>query len=198
MGLKLPTSSPTWALILVFISISFIPMSKAVFDGSIACDGSDTVECDISHVDVWAGVSAFSDGFKRQSYVTVRQRAWVEWSPIAWIILQAFYTGAQWCADFFNYDWQRWKFQHDVVVTGGPSCCPFSVSGKRLRQRDPRSNQGMETAKLAVHFGALVLIVENVTNFVDEDNAHHLLEQMNEYLLLNGMVAIGVWKLVDS
>lgn len=64
------------------------------------------------------------------------------------------------------------------------------MSGKRLRHEDPRSNQGMETAKLAVYFGALALIVENVTNFLDEDHAHHLVEQMDEYLLLNGMVAI--------
>ena len=56
----------------------------------------------------------------------------------------------------------------------------------------------METAQLANHLGALALIVENVTNFVDEDHLHHLVREMDSYLLLNGMVAVGLWRLIDS
>jgi site-specific DNA-cytosine methylase len=184
------TSGLLGSFFVPFIAVLLVSEADAVISNIV--DVVDDAVCSITHVDVWAGVSAFSDDFSRQPYVAVKQRAWIEWSPIAWVLLNAFYPGAQWCADFFSSAWQHWKFQHDVVVTAGPRCCPFSVSGKRLRHEDPRSNQGLETAKLAVFFGVIALIVENVTNFVDEDNLHHLVHQMDGYLVLHGMVAIGV------
>ena len=66
-----------------------------------------------------------------------------------------------------------------------------------MRQNDPRSGQGMDTAVLAVTLGALALIIENVVNFVDEDHMHSLVRDMDAYLLLNGMIAIGIWRLAD-
>ena len=56
----------------------------------------------------------------------------------------------------------------------------------------------METTQLAVLLDALVLTVENVTNFVDEDHMHHLVQEMNSFLLSNHMAAVGTWRLVDS
>ena len=160
------------------------------------------VECDvvapgISHLDVWAGLSSFSDAFKEQSNVIVKEEAWIEWAPVACVLLQHFMAAVYCCQDFFSYAWSCWKFKYELIVTAGPSCCPFSVSGKRLRQNDPRACQGFETAKLAVDLGALVLIIENVANFVDEDHIHHLMSDIDDYLQLNGMVAIGVWRLFD-
>ena len=168
-----------------------------VTDGTTVGAGCGLVECDVtppgvSHLDVWAGVSSFSDALKKQSYVTVREEAWIEWAPVACVLLQYFMAAVYCCRDFFSYQWTEWKFKFDLIVTAGPSCCPFSISGKRLRQEDPRACQGLETAKLAVTLGALVLIIENVPNFVDEEHLHHLRSEIGEYLRLNGMVPIGV------
>jgi site-specific DNA-cytosine methylase len=148
-------------------------------------------------LDVWAGVSSFSEGFYRQSHVTVKEFAWIEWAAEAAAALEMAHGVVLNCRDFYSYAWKGWKFQNDLVVTAGPSCCPFSVSGKRLRHADPRSGQGMDTALLAVVLGALTLIVENVVNFVDEDYLHSLVNDMDAYLLLHGMVAIGIWRLAD-
>ena len=84
------------------------------------------------------------------------------------------------------------------MVTVGPSCCPFSISSKRLRQHDPRSTQGLDTAALAVHLGAKALIVENVSQFVNEDYQHKLVSEMVDYLQLHGMVLVATWILLDS
>ena len=113
-------------------------------------------------------------------------------------VLQELYNAVYSCLDFYSNEWTSWRFAWDLVVTAGPSCCPFSVSGKRLRQEDPRSSQGLSTAMLAVHLDALVLIMENVTNLVDEESMHHLVSQMDAYLLGNGMIAVGTWRLFDA
>ena len=84
-----------------------------------------------------------------------------------------------------------------MVVVVGPSRCPFSISGKRLRHLDEQSGQGLDIAKLAVRLGALVLIMENVVNLVDEDSLHQVLSNINAYMLLEGFVALCVWRLID-
>ena len=152
----------------------------------------------ISLLDVWAGISSFSDGFAAQAHVPVQQRAWIENAPAAIALLAATYSAANNCCDFYNYSWTGWKFNWDLVVTAGPSCCPFSVSGKRLRQHDPRSTQGLDTAALAVHLGAKVLIVENVSMFINEDYRHNLVSEMVEYLQQHGLILVATWVLLDS
>lgn len=97
-------------------------------------------------------------------------------------LLTAVYAGAKYCTHFYSYRWTDWKFKHDLVVTGGPSCCPFSISGKRLRQHDIRSTQGVDTAALVVHLGATLLIIENVSVFLDDDHLHKLVSEMENYL----------------
>ena len=59
------------------------------------CD-RDHLECErwsagISLLDVWAGVSAFTEGFFRQSSVTVKEHAWIEKSSAAAAVLSHFY-----------------------------------------------------------------------------------------------------------
>ena len=152
----------------------------------------------ISHLDVLVCMSSFADALRKPSHVTVEEHAWIEWAPVAVALLQAFTSTVMWCGDFFSYAWKGWKFSHDLVVTGGPSCCPVSIAGKRLRHHDPRSGQGMETARLAVELGALVLIIENVINFVEEDHLHHLVSDMDSFMEGQGMVSVGTWKLLDS
>lgn len=203
MGRRLLTSRPLRATLFVLLTIIKCDEAVVVDESfcrvaglNVAQQVPDVVPS-ISHLDVWAGVSSFSDAFNKQSHVTVKSRAWIEYAPAAVALLSAMLQAALWCLDFFSYAWRGWKFKHDLVVTGGPSCCPFSVSGKRLRQSDPRSCQGLETAKLAVHFGAMVLVIENVLNFVDEEHLHHLVREMVEYLELHDLLLVGIWRLVD-
>ena len=195
---KLASPRPCWGPLFACVIMSCCFKAGAMTMGAecvlVECD---VVAPDISHLDVWAGVSSFSDAFKEQSNMIVKEEAWIEWAPVACVLLQHFMAAMYCCQDFFGYVWSCWKFKYDLIVTAGPSCCPFSVSGKRLRQNDPRACQGFETAKLAVDLGALVLIIENVANFVDEDHIHHLMSDIDDYLQLNGMVAIGVWRLFD-
>ena len=196
--IRLSTSPYFCLLVVATIATLCCDEAFAVTDGAECglLDGADVLP-GISHLDVWAGVSSFSDAFKRQSDVVVEETAWIEWAPAACMLLQSFVSAVHWCGDFFQYAWINWKFNYDLIVTAGPSCCPFSVSGKRLRQKDPRACQGLETARLTVLLGALALIIENVANFVDEEHLHHLGSDIDQYLLSNGMVAIGVWRLFD-
>lgn len=160
------------------------------------CAGDSRVYVDL--LDVWAGVSSFADGFSRQQHVAVKEHAWIEWSIVAGSLLSAIYGKVKHCTDFYNYAWRGWKFKNDLIVTAGPSCCPFSVSGKRQRHNDPRSSQGLDTARLVLELGALVLIIENVTSLVDEDSIHGVFTTLNDYLSNGGMCLVGLWKLCDG
>ena len=164
-----------WSCVLLWLSVTSSDEAEATHS---VCAGGDvastTAFLGISLLDVWADVSAFSDGFGKQVHVPVLEQAWIENAPAAVALLTATYATAKSCADFYNYGWTNWKFRHDLIVTVGPSCCPFSISGKRRRQRDSRSSQGMDTAMLAVALGASVIIMENVANLLNEDGMHRL------------------------
>ena len=74
----------------------------------------------------------------------------------------------------------------------------MSVARKRLRQWDPRSAQGLETAKLAVYFKATILVIENVTQLLDEDSQHGLLSEINSFMVSNGYNSMRCIRLQDS
>ena len=174
------------------------PLSPASASGHLhvgAPSGLDPAP--FSLLDVWAGISAFADGFSHQSACRLVEHAWIEWCPVAQGLLRRLYPTKQACSDFFSYQWRPWQFLADLVVTSGPSCCPFSMSGKRLGAVDPRSSQGMETAMLAVHLAALVLVMENVCDLVDGDHRHKVLSSINDYLQQNGYVLSGILRLKD-
>lgn len=171
--MRLFRSKFVWALIIVVLAVGFIDKTAATVR-YVECGSSIDLLTSISLLDVWAGVSSFSEGFLAQSNVAIAEHAWIEKAPAAVHVLHAVLDATWWCGDFYSYVWREWEFRHDLVVVAGPSCCPFSVSGKRLRQWGPRSSQGMDIALLAVSLGALVLIMENVVNFLDEDHLHHL------------------------
>ena len=145
----------------------------------------------ISLLDVWAGVSSFAEGFSKQSIMTLNKHAWIECDSTAALLLEEFYPTNLCAYDFYDEAWKHWEFRDRLVVTAGPSCCPFSISGKRRHQRDSRSSQGMDTAMLAVALGASVIIMENVVNLLDEDRMHWLVTQMNSYLLLQQQLGHG-------
>lgn len=198
MRFSLLRSKWVWSLILlwnVICSLVEVGATTSCVESSSITKAS--VNVGIALLDVWAGVSSFSDGFSQQAHVPVLEAAWIENAPAAVALLTAVYAGAKYCTNFYNYRWTDWKFKHDLVVTGGPSCCPFSVSGKRLRQHDIRSTQGMDTAALTVHLGATVLIIENVRVFLDEDHLHKLVSEMENYLHGHGYSLVASWVLLD-
>ena len=166
------------------------------------CAGSEVTSVatflGIALLDVWAGVSSFSDGFSKQAHVPVLEQAWIENAPAAVALLTAAYLKARSCGDFYNYGWTTWEFKPDLIVTAGPSCCPFSLSGKRLRQHDSRSTQGMDMAALAVHLCATTLVIENVSLLLEEDHMHKLVSEMDVYLVQHGFVRVATWTLLDS
>ena len=51
---------------------------------------------------------------------------------------------------------------------------------------------------LTIARGASVTIMENVVNLLDKDKMHGLVTQMNSYLLLHGLIAVGIWRLMCS
>jgi hypothetical protein len=199
MRVRLLTCTPVWVRLLLILLVSNVNESKATLDLA-ECASNDYLQFTpkISLLDVWAGVSSFGQGFDLQSYVTVEDFSWIEKAAVAITVLTELHGAVRGCSDFYCYSWRAWKFAHDLVICAGPSCCPFSVSGKRLRQEDPRASQGMDTAVLAVTLGALVLVMENVVNFVEEDYLHSLLSDINQYLLDNELVEVGVWTLCDA
>ena len=194
-----PFHSTLGGFLLSFLTCFYFMCEVSASSGACAGrNGLSTTTTGISLLDVWAGVSAFSDGFSKQAHVPVMETVWIENAPAAIALLSAIYPAAKCCKDFYDYTWRRWNFKYDLVVAGGPSCCPFSLSGKRLRQYDERSTQGLDTADLAVYFGATMLIIENVVPFLEEDHWHNLVSEMTDFLSLNGYVLAATWYLVDS
>ena len=188
-----------WSSLLLWTVICLLDEADATASSAVSLPiGGSTIAWDISLLDVWAGMSSFSDGFTLQAHVPVCEIAWIENAPAAAALLTATYVGARCCSDFYNYSWTNWKFNHDLIVTGGPSCCPFSIAGKRLRQHDHRSTQGMDTAALAVHLGATVLIIENGSAFLHEDHLHKLVSELEDYLHGHGFVLVTKWVLMDT
>ena len=81
MLVRLFVSSPFWPLWLLLLIVSCDVENGASLVAESAGWGrvvADNFECDISHLDVWAGMSSFSDGFAKQSHVTVKESAWIE------------------------------------------------------------------------------------------------------------------------
>ena len=188
--------STIWFLWLVVCSLDEI--GATLDDVGVSSPLFTAAAFEIFLLDVWAEISSFSDGFATQAHVPVLQRAWIENASAVIALLTATYSATNNCCDFYNYNWTGWKFNWDRVVIAGPSCCPFNISGKRLRQHDPRSTQGLDTAALATHLGAKVLIVENVSQFINEDYWHRLVSEMVDYLQLHGLVLVATWILLDS
>ena len=196
MRTRISQSPWAWSLLLLWFTVILVDEADATLCAAEHVQAATAVG--ISLLDVWAGVSSFSDGFANQAHVPVLERGWIECAPAAVALLSAVYAGAKSCSDFYNYAWTEWKFRYDLVVTSGPSCCPFSLSGKRLRHHDERSAQGMDTTSLSVQLGAAVLVVENVSLFLEEDHIHKLVSEMEHYLHDQGYVLVASWTLLES
>ena len=170
-----------------------------------SCNGAPLASCagDALHsnahfnlIDVWAGISSFH----KISEAVVHTHYWIENNPTAVLSLKSNYPQATGSEDFYDYFWnsRRPPADQPTVVVAGPSCCHLSVAGKRLRQWDPRSSQGLDTAKLAVHFKATILVIENVAQLLDEDLQHGLLSEIDSFMVSNGYNSMCCWRLQDS
>ena len=155
-------------------------------------------------IEAWAGIGAFSDGFHAMAAafpaVTVACLGWIERDSAAVQILSAFYSEACQCLDFYSYSWRSWSLAHHdmLLLCGGFSCCTLSKAGKQLWASDPRSSQGMDTARLAVEIGADAVLLENVHQLITDDSLHGFYSEIRAFLLANGFVEIGVFWLTDS
>ena len=151
-------------------------------------------------IDVWAGISSFIDAFSKILEAVIHAHCWIENNPTAVFSLESKYplsTGSQ---DVYDYLWNNWRppDAQPTVVVAGPSFCHLSVVGKRLRQWDPRAFQGLDTAKLAVHFKATFHVIENVAQLLDEDLQHGLLSEIDSFMASNGYNSMCCWHLQDS
>jgi site-specific DNA-cytosine methylase len=152
-------------------------------------------------VDVWAGVSSFMDGFCHSGFNKQQLFGFIEISRVACALLTLVYPLACVCGDFYSYSWRAWApklRQKRVIVCGGPSCCHLSSAGKMLAANDPRAAQMMDTAKLAVSFGAIILILENVCALQDSDSTHGLLSSAVLYLAEHRMISVCCFRIRDS
>jgi hypothetical protein len=120
---------------------------------------------------------------------------WIECDPSAAGLLAWSYPLALRCLDFYSYQWRTWKRPAGkLLVCGGFSCCPLSNAGKRKREQDPRASQGVDTALLAVHFGADAVLFENVVELVDDDGVHGLFTNLIELLTSHGFTLVAVFR----
>ena len=208
---EIPTFSPSNATTPQVVNVQPIPCQNSSTLGTpCSCGNGPPVVCAGSQnhhhssyfnlIDVWAGISSFTDAFHSMPNADVRSHYWIENNPVAVSSLVHNYPNSTGSHDFYDYCWNSWRppDTQPTVVVAGPSCCHLSVAGKRLRQWDPRSSQGLDTAKLAVHFKATILVIENVAQLLDEDPQHGLLSEINSFMISNGYNSMQCIRLQDS
>ena len=91
-------------LISLWIVVCYLDEADAVLTGfEEACFSTNAAALGISLLDVWAGISAFPDGFASQAHVPVLENAWIENASAAVSLLTACYGIAKSCTDRYNY-----------------------------------------------------------------------------------------------
>ena len=107
---------------------------------SCSCNGAPLAACaggalhsnaNFNLIDVWAGISSFTDAFNKIPEVVIHTHYWVENNPTAVLSLESNYPQSTGSKDFYDYFWNRWRPPDDqpTVVVAGPSCCHLSVAG---------------------------------------------------------------------
>ena len=138
----------------------------------------------ITYVDLFAGAGGFSEGFL-QSYTADKYFDFIlasDISPTCELTHKARYNeqlGIQ--TAFIKEDIMSDKFleklrvkigARDVdVVTGGPSCQSFSLSGRR-RKNDKRDNLFLHYIKVIKALKPKYFVMENVTGLLTKDQGH--------------------------
>jgi DNA (cytosine-5)-methyltransferase 1 len=138
----------------------------------------------ITFVDLFAGAGGFSEGFL-QSYTADKYFDFIlasDISPTCELTHKARYNeqlGLQ--TTFIKEDIMNDKFLdklqakiggRDVdVVTGGPSCQSFSLSGRR-RKNDKRDNLFLHYIKVIKALKPKYFVMENVTGLLTKDQGH--------------------------
>ena len=138
----------------------------------------------ITFVDLFAGAGGFSEGFL-QSFTADKYFDFIlasDISPTCELTHKARYNeqlGLQ--TAFIREDIMHDKFleklrakigDHDIdVVTGGPSCQSFSLSGRR-RKDDKRDNLFLHYIKVIKALKPKYFVMENVTGLLTKDQGH--------------------------
>ena len=138
----------------------------------------------ITFVDLFAGAGGFSEGFL-QSFTSDKYFDFIlasDISPTCELTHKARYNeqlGLQ--TAFIREDIMHDKFleklrakigDHDIdVVTGGPSCQSFSLSGRR-RKNDKRDNLFLHYIKVIKALKPKYFVMENVTGLLTKDQGH--------------------------
>lgn len=138
----------------------------------------------ITFVDLFAGAGGFSEGFL-QSYTDDKYYDFVlasDISPNCELTHKARYNeqlGLQ--TAFIREDIMSDKFLYKLlakvgdreidVVTGGPSCQSFSLSGRR-RKNDKRDNLFLHYIKVIKALKPKYFVMENVTGLLTKDEGH--------------------------
>lgn len=110
-------------------------------------------------IEVFGGVGAFSMAFALYGIVTL---GYIENNPLCSSLLEAQHPHAHGAGDFYAKEWRSWDLTRARVVTGGPSCTPYSNAGKRGREHNPVSSQVADMSWVAERFRPDIVCVENV------------------------------------
>ena len=150
-------------------------------------------------VELWAGLMALSGLFEEHGAKVV---AICEIVQTLRELGAAKYPQAVLLSDFYHFDWENIAHRLGAVgvdvLTGGPSCVTLSSAGKMLMQKDERSDQLLDSIKLAVYLGSRAILLENVANLLDLDEEHGLLSAADDEAGRAGYTRVAIRKLKHS
>jgi site-specific DNA-cytosine methylase len=150
----------------------------------------------IVFIELWAGLGSLS---VVASQFGIEPAALLEKDPLLHKLLQARHAQAQTALSFEAGNWKQWSFPSDafIVVVGGPPCTALSRAGKQLMQHDYQSSYIAATIELALYFGAMMVLIENVPELVTLDSVHQLLSNASSRALEGGLEQVGTFQLRD-
>ena len=77
------------------------------------------------------------------------------------------------------------------ILTGGPSCKPFSASGKKEGGKNPLASQLCDTADMAHHLAVDAVLLENVDLLLTEDHIHGQMSLCVDYFKSKGFYLVN-------
>ena len=84
------------------------------------------------------------------------------------------------------------------ILTGGPSCKPFSASGKKEGGQNPLASQLCDTADMAHHLAVDAVLLENVDLLLTEDHIHGQMSLCVGYFKSKGFHLVNTAQRQDS
>jgi len=115
-------------------------------------------------LEVFGGVGAFSLAMALFAFVTI---GCIENNSICHDLLHHQHPNAHMARDFYDAEWKQWPIGSVRLVTGGPSCTPYSKAGRQLHDRHPASTQVSDMSQVAERFNPDLVWMENVVALLD-------------------------------